>query len=94
MLISGLPMESVTGVNVHRWDGGLLVELVGVADEGEMAVRSFEFEWVDGERDRVRPAVSLPTDRLPLIADHLTAAGYEIVTDHGDGRAAARPSVS
>lgn len=77
-------MDSVTAINVHRFGAGLLVELIGEGPDGEVAVRSFEFEWADGDRTLVRPVGGLAADEARLIEDRLVAAGYEVDTgpDH------------
>lgn len=73
-------MDDVTAINVHRFGAGLLVELIGEGADGEVAVRSFEFEWADGDRTQVRPVGGIAPEEARLIEDRLVAAGYEV--DH------------
>lgn len=86
-------MDSVTAINVHRFGAGLLVELVGEEPDGEIAVRSFEFEWVDGERTQVQPVGGFAPEETRLIEDRLVAAGYEVVLD-SDRDAPVSPSAT
>lgn len=73
-------MDSVTAINVHRFGAGLLVELIGTGDDQETAVRSYEFEWIDGDRTRVQPVDGMTAEDARLIEDRLVAAGYDVVT--------------
>ena len=74
-------MESVTAINVHQFGAGLLVELIGEDERGEIAVRSFEFEWSNCDRSRVRPVMTMAQEDARLIENRLVAAGYEVDTE-------------
>lgn len=73
-------MESDTAVNLHRFGDGLLVEVVGTDPDGEVSVRSFEFEPVEPGATTVRPRSSLPSSTTMMLEEHIAAAGYELVT--------------
>lgn len=74
-------METITAINLHRFGAGILVELIGSGPQGEVTVRSFEFEWIDRDRDVVRPVGGLSTDEAMMIEERLVSAGYELETD-------------
>lgn len=74
-------MESVTSINLHRFGDGVLVELVGTGLDGDVAVRSFEFELVDPGGNRIRPRSTLPGTTSVLIEDRVNAAGYELAPE-------------
>lgn len=87
-------MEPVTTINLHRFRTGILVELIGSGPHGEVTVRGFEFEWVDRDRDVVRPVGGLSTDEAKIIEERLVSAGYALETDPGpEAAASAAPGI-
>ncbi len=74
-------MHDITTVNLHRFGDGLLVEVVGEDQQGEVLVRSFELELVDQEAGIVRPRAPLAAGEAPMLEERLGAAGYEMVQE-------------
>ena len=71
-------MNPVTTINVHRFASGILLEMIGHDSHGEISVRSFEFEYHDGEHSKIVPRSSLPSMEALLIEDTLAEHGYEL----------------
>lgn len=75
-------MEDVTSVNLHRFGTGLLVEILGRDQGGDISIRSYELEFVDDSTSVVHPRAPLSTMATALIDELLTEHGYTL-TDAG-----------
>ena len=76
-------MESLTSVNLHRFGDGILVEVVESDPDGDVSVRSFEFE-TDGPGGRIlRPRSTLQSAETAMIEHHVADAGYALAESAG-----------
>ena len=82
-------MESGISLNLHRFGDGILVEVVEHDADGEISVRSFEFDAVDTEGRVLRPRSTIPSTESRMIEEYVTDAGYTVTdaTAQADGPA-------
>lgn len=71
-------MHTISSLTVYRFDREVLVEILGTGTDGEVAVRSLEFDILDTEEDRVVPRGSIRDIDEQLIHQQLEAEGYTV----------------
>lgn len=83
-------MNLLTTVNFHRFADGVLAEVVEESRDGEVSIRSHEFDVVDGDHGILRPRSQLSSTDAMLIDECATADGYSLeieqIADPADGR--------
>ena len=75
-------MAPLTSVNLHRFADSLLAEVVEETVDGEISIRSHEFEFVDDEQRVIRPRSDLSSSDAMLVDECVREDGYSI--DHDD----------
>ncbi len=69
-------MDTISSFNIYRFRGEVLVEIFGTGSDGEVAVRTVEFDVFDGNQLVPRAIIRDIDDQL--ITKALEADGYTV----------------
>ena len=73
-------MKQIDTITVHQFGSGLLVELIGTDEQGEIATESIEFDFVNAKDDTVIPREEISTVYEEKIRRALSEKGYSFDT--------------
>ncbi|NKE37975.1 hypothetical protein GWG54_19690 [Natronococcus sp. JC468] len=71
-------MEEVTSTTLHQFGSGLLIEIIGVDERGDIAVETIEFEVLELEGKIVTPREEIPSEYEDQIRATLSEQSYSI----------------
>ncbi|WP_323174748.1 hypothetical protein [Natrialba sp. PRR66] len=71
-------MEEITSTTLHQFGPGLLVEIIGVDERGDIAAETIEFEMLELESKVVTPREEIPSKYENQIRATLSEHGYSI----------------
>lgn len=72
------PMENVESTVVHPFGDGLIVEIVGVDEKGDISIVSVEFD-ISGDDREVSARGELPSEYEEDIRTALSNKGYSLI---------------
>ncbi len=71
-------MEDVESIVVHPFGDGLIVEIIGVGEKGDISIDSLEFDIIEDEREASARG-DLPSNYKGDIRTALSKKGYSLV---------------
>ena len=69
-------MDTLTTVNLHHFGSGLLVEVIGQDDRGDISVRSYELDFAEDDSSTVVSRTPLPQVTVRYVEELLNDHGY------------------
>lgn len=71
-------MREVKSTTMHKFGDGLLVEIIGLDESGEISTETIELEVVDPHQGRVEPRGEIPPEYEEQVHGTLSENGYSI----------------
>lgn len=72
-------MKDVQTITAHPFGDGLLVEIIGVDEHGDVTTATVEFDRVESESEAVTPRGEIPPAFEEEVCATLSERGYSIV---------------
>lgn len=78
-------MEEITTITAHQFGEGVLVEIIGVGNQGDIAIETIEFDLINSADDIVAPREEVPSDYKEKIRAALSEEGYSLSPENNSG---------
>ena len=72
-------MKEITTTSVHQFGDGLLVEVVGIGEHGDVITETIEFDPVEPDSENVTPRGDIPSTYETEVYTLLSEKGYSVV---------------
>lgn len=71
-------MKTVTGTSIFPYRAELILEVTGYDADGDIVVRTYQFEYDETDPQRVRPKQEIPNNHASLVEGVLEEHSYTL----------------